>query len=227
MQIHILSLFPEYFSGPFDVSIVKRARENGFLDVHLVDIRDFADNKHGKVDDRPFGGGPGMVLMPHPVVSALRSVRREGSHVVYLSPQGTVLNAAKCAELSRREHLILLCGHYEGIDQRVLESCVDEEISIGDFVLTSGCPAAALLLDAVIRFIPGVIGHPDAVEQDSFQQQGMFDCPHYTRPEEFEGKRVPEILLSGHHKNIAAWRSEQAIEKTARVRPDLVTGKCV
>lgn len=221
MLIDIISLFPEYFQGPFDVSIVKRARQKGIIDLRLTDLRDFADNKHRKVDDRPFGGGPGMVLMPQPVVSAIRSRKRENSHVVYLSPQGSKLNAAKCAELAQKEHLILLCGHYEGVDERVIESEVHEEISIGDYVLTNGCVAAIVLLDATIRFLPGVIGHPDAVEQDSFQH-GMFDAPHYTRPEVFEGREVPQILRGGNHAAIDQWRKQEAKKKTGRVRPELV-----
>ncbi len=222
MEIDILSLFPDYFRGPFDVSMLKRAREAGLLEIRQTDIRDFAENKHGRVDDRPFGGGPGMVLCPAPVAKAIRSVRRPHSHVVYLSPQGSLLTAAKCQELAGKEHLILLCGHYEGIDERVLQKEVDEEISIGDYVLTNGCVAAIVLIDAMARFIPGVIGHPDAVNEDSFQEEGIFDSPHYTRPENFEGIEVPAVLLGGHHAEIRKWRKAQAVEKTRRVRPDLL-----
>lgn len=220
-QFDILSLFPGYFSGPFDESIIKRARNKGLIDINLVDMRLFADDKHRKVDDRPYGGGPGMVLMPDPVSKAIRSVRRPGAKVIYLSPQGPLLTAKKCRELAQCEQLILLCGHYEGIDQRVLESDVDEEISIGDYVLTNGCLAAIVLLDAVVRFIPGVLGHEDAATEDSFEK-GILDCPHYTRPEVFEGKPVPEVLRSGNHKNIAHWRRLKALEKTQSVRPDLL-----
>ncbi len=224
MEIEILSLFPEYFRGPFDVSMLRRARDAGFLEIRHTDIRDFAESKHGRVDDRPFGGGPGMVLQPGPVVRAIRSVRKERSRVIYLSPQGALLTAAKCQELSLSEHLILLCGHYEGIDERAIEMEVDEEISIGDYVLTSGCAPAIVLIDAMARFIPGVIGHPDAVSEDSFQE-GIFDSPHYTRPENFEGKEVPSVLLGGNHAEIRKWRKAQAIEKTRRVRPDLFLGE--
>ncbi|HSX26381.1 MAG TPA: tRNA (guanosine(37)-N1)-methyltransferase TrmD [Chlamydiales bacterium] len=220
MIVDLLSLFPEYFRGPFDVSMMKRARESGLLEIRHTDIRDFAENKHRRVDERPFGGGPGMVLCPGPVVKAIRSVKKPNSHVVYLSPQGKVLTAAKCQELAQKEHLVLLCGHYEGIDERVLQSDIDEEISIGDYVLTNGCAAAIVLVDAVMRFIPGVIGHPDAVWEDSFQE-GIFDAPHYTRPEVFEGIEVPAVLREGHHAKIEAWRKEEAIKKTRRVRPDL------
>lgn len=224
MRFDILSLFPEYFQGPFDVSIVKRAIQNGLIQIRQTDIRDFSENRHRKVDDRPFGGGPGMVLCPDPVVKAIRSVKEESSHVVYLSPQGTRLTAAKCKEFAQKEHLILLCGHYEGIDERVLIKEVHEEISIGDYVLTNGCAAAIVLLDAVIRFIPGVIGHPDAVQQDSFEQ-GVFDGPHFTRPEIFEGMEVPFVLRQGHHAEIEKWRRAEALKKTARVRPELVKGE--
>ncbi len=223
MKFDILSLFPEYFAGPFDVSMVKRARESGSIELNLINIRDFAPGKHKRVDERPFGGGPGMVLAPQPVADAIRSVKTDRSRVVYLSPQGRLLNAKKCEELSRYEHLILLCGHYEGIDERVLQKEVDEEISIGDYVLTNGCVAAIVLVDAVMRFVPGVIGHPDAVHQDSFQN-GIFDAPHYTRPEEFEGMGVPEVLRNGNHSQIQRWRHEQALNKTGRVRPELLEG---
>lgn len=224
MELDILSLFPEYFRGPFDVSMLKRATDAGHLEIRHTDIRMFAENKHSRVDDRPFGGGPGMVLCPGPVVRAIRSVRKEKSHVVYLSPQGSLLTAAKAQELASKQHLILLCGHYEGVDERVLEAEVDEEISIGDYVLTNGCAAAIVLIDAMARFIPGVIGHPDAVQEDSFQD-GAFDSPHYTRPEIFEGMQVPAVLLGGNHAEIRKWRKAQALEKTRRVRPDLLLGE--
>ncbi len=224
MRFDLLSLFPEYFQGPFDASIIKRARERGLIGIRLVDIRSFSHERHQKVDDRPFGGGPGMVLMPDPVVAAVRSCRTERSRVIYLSPQGTPLTAARCAQLATEEHLILLCGHYEGIDERALELEVDEEISIGDYVLSNGCAAAIVLVDAVSRFIPGVIGHPDAAREDSFQE-GIFDAPHYTRPEVFEGLAVPDVLRSGNHAAIAKWRHEQARLKTARVRPELLSSK--
>ena len=221
MKIDILSLFPEYFKGPFDETIIGQARKKGLLDINLIDIREFADNRYRRVDDRPYGGGPGMVLMPQPVTQAIRTVKKPNARVVYLSPQGTLLTAGKCRQLAAYEHLILLCGHYEGVDERALESDVDEEISIGDYVLTNGCLAAIVLLDAVVRFVPGVLGHESAANEDSFET-GIFDCPHYTRPEVFEGKAVPEVLVSGNHKKIAEWRREKALEKTRRVRPDLI-----
>jgi len=220
MRVDILSLFPHYFSGPFGVSILKRAREKGLLDINLIDIRDFAENKHSKVDDRPFGGGPGMVLTPGPVIRAIDSVRQEYSHVIYLSPQGSLLNAAKGREIAQYEHLILLCGHYEGIDQRALDLRVNEEISIGDYILTNGCISSIVLVDVVSRFIPGVLGHPEAAQKDSLEN-GLFEGPMYTRPESFEGKKVPDILRDGHHAKIEDWRSKRGAEKTKMIRPDL------
>lgn len=205
--------------------MLKRAILAGQISIRHTNIRNFAENKHGRVDDRPFGGGPGMVLCPGPVARAVRSVRKDKSHVIYLSPQGEKLTAAKCEVLAKNEHLILLCGHYEGVDERVLEKEVDEEISIGDYVLTNGCVAAVVLIDAVSRFIPGVIGHPEAVQEDSFQGEG-FDSPHYTRPEDFEGHKVPAVLLGGNHAEIKKWRKAEAKKKTRRVRPDLLGEYC-
>ncbi len=221
MSIDILSLFPGYFNGPFNESIVKRAVEKGLVKIQLTDIRDFADNRYKKVDDRPYGGGPGMVLMPQPVTAAIRNVKREESRVIYLSPQGRRLNNELCRELALEKHLILLCGHYEGIDQRALDLEVDEEISIGDYVLTNGCLAAIVLVDSVIRFIPGVLGHALSAEEDSFEN-GRLDCSHFTYPKVFEGLAVPKVLLSGHHQEIEKWRREQALRKTEKMRPDLL-----
>lgn len=221
MKIDILSLFPEYFKGPFDESIIGLARKKGIIEINLIDMRDFADNRYRRVDDRPYGGGPGMVLMPQPVTKAIRQVRSLNSHVVYLSPQGALLDAAKSRQMASYEHLILLCGHYEGIDERALRSDVDEEVSIGDYVLTNGCLPAIVLVDALVRFVPGVLGHESAASEDSFEA-GIFDCPHYTRPEIFEGQSVPEELRSGNHKKIKEWRHQQALEKTRRERPDLI-----
>jgi tRNA (guanine37-N1)-methyltransferase len=219
----LLSLFPTYFKGPFDESIIKRARQQELIAINLLDIRDFADNKHRKVDDRPYGGGPGMVIMAPPLAAAIRSVKAPGAKVIYLSPQGAPLTAAKCQQLAAEEHLILVCGHYEGIDERIVEHLVDEEISIGDYVLTNGCLAAIVLLDAVVRFVPGVLGHELAAVEDSFSGGGILDCPHYTRPVEFEGHAVPPVLLSGNHREIAAWRRSQAEAKTKSQRPDLLS----
>lgn len=220
MKIEILSLFPEYFAGPFDESILKRARERGILEIHHTQIRDFAEDKHRKVDDRPYGGGPGMVLKPEPICKAIEHVRRDDSFVICLSPQGEMLTAGLCRKLSKKNHLILLCGHYEGIDERVITTQVDKEISIGDYVLTNGALPAIVLIDAMARFIPGVIGHEEAANEDSFEN-GLFDCPHYTRPEIYKGIRVPEVLLNGNHKEIADWRKNAALAKTMKKRPDL------
>jgi tRNA (guanine37-N1)-methyltransferase len=221
MLIDILSLFPDYFQGPFEVSILKKAVEKGLIDIRLTDVRNFAEGKHRKVDDRPYGGGPGMVLMPRPMSRAIQSVETAASHVVYLSPQGKLLDAAMCRRLAGETHLILVCGHYEGIDQRVIDREVDEEISIGDYVLTNGCLASIVLVDAVSRFIPGVLGHEEAAHLDSFEN-GVFEGPVYTRPEEFEGVSVPDVLLSGNHAEIEKWREEKGLEKTQRVRPELL-----
>ncbi|MEM8727418.1 MAG: tRNA (guanosine(37)-N1)-methyltransferase TrmD [Chlamydiota bacterium] len=220
-RFDILSLFPEYFEGPFNVSMIKAAREKGILKINPVNMRDFSSGRYGRIDDRPYGGGPGMVLMAEPVTKAIRSVKSKRSHVVYLTPQGKPLSAKRCDGLAKKDHLIILCGHYEGIDERVVLSEVDEEISIGDYVLTSGCPAAIVLVDSIARFIPGVIGNEDAVRQDSFEN-GIFDAPTFTRPPLFEEMEVPTVLQNGNHAEIKAWREKTAREKTERVRPDLI-----
>jgi tRNA (guanine37-N1)-methyltransferase len=219
MRIDILSLFPSYFKSPFDESIIKRAQNAGHVRIELTDIRDFAEDKFRRVDDRPYGGGPGMVLMPGPTINAIRHVKNNDSHVVYLSPQGKPLTAKKCRELASQKHLILLCGHYEGVDERVLNE-VDEEISIGDYVLTNGCIAAIVLVDSVVRLLPGVLGHSEAAEQDSFEGV-IFDHPHYTRPVNFEGISVPEVLQKGNHEEIAKWRYHKSLHKTYDIRPEL------
>jgi tRNA (guanine37-N1)-methyltransferase len=220
MHIDILSLFPEYFESPFKVSILKRAIDKGLINIRQLNIRDFSKDKHKKVDDRPFGGGPGMVMTAQPIVDAISSIKKKKSHVVCLSPQGKLLNAKTCQRLSKKSHLILLCGHYEGIDERVIQTHVDEEISIGDYVLTNGCLSSIVLIDAIARFIPEVLGNPDAVNKDSFEQI-IFDSPQYTRPDIFEGTAIPEVLKNGNHAEIESWRLQQGLKKTRRVRPDL------
>jgi len=220
MKIHILSLFPEYFQGPFDVSIVKRARDKGILSIEQVNIRDFSKDEHKRVDDTPYGGGSGMVMLAQPIVDAIRSVRKENTHVIYLSAQGQVLNAQKCEELSKEEHLVLLCGHYEGIDERVILSEVDEELSIGSYVLTCGCPAAIVLVDSVMRYLPKALGNAEAVLYES-HQNGLLEGPQYTRPLEYEGIKVPDVLLGGHHEKIKQWRLQEGLKKTKKMRPDL------
>jgi tRNA (guanine37-N1)-methyltransferase len=226
MRFDILSLFPDYFRGPFDESILRRASEKGALEIAQVDIRDFAEGKHRQVDDRPYGGGPGMVMMAEPVVKAIQSVKKPQSRVVYLSPQGAPLNAKKCKDLASYDHLVLLCGHYEGIDQRVLDNEIDEEISVGDYVLTNGCLAAIVLVDAVSRFVPGVIGHDHSAMEDSFED-GILDWPHYTRPRSYNGAVVPQVLLDGSHRDIDEWRLAVALEKTKSRRPDLFLQHCL
>lgn len=221
MKIDVLSLFPNYFKGPFDESIIKRAIESGILNINNIDIRNFCVGKHRQADDRPYGGGPGMVMMVEPVVKAIRSCKSTLSQTIYLSPQGKPLTPQLAKALATQEHLILLCGHYEGIDQRVIESEVDLEISIGDYVLTNGCLAACVLIDVMARFIPGVLGDQQSQEQDSFEN-GQLDHPHYTRPQVFEGKSVPEILISGDHKKINEWRERAAAAQTLYKRPDLI-----
>jgi len=220
MQIDIVSLFPEFFNGPFDVSILKRAKEKKIIDIRLLNIRDFSNDKHKKVDERPFGGGPGMVLTCQPLIDSIRSVKKDNSHVIYLSPQGKPLKANMCERLAKKEHLILVCGHYEGIDQRIIDKEIDEEISIGDYVLTNGCIAAVVLVDAVARFIPEVLGNLEASFLDTFSKD-MFEGPQYTRPEVFEGLKVSEIYRSGNHLEIEKERKAQALLKMKKNRPDL------
>lgn len=220
MEIDILSLFPKYFIGPFEVSIIKRAIDNNLVKIRLKDIRDYSIDKHRKVDDRPFGGGPGMVLSPQPVSDAIRDVKKENSHVIYLSAQGRKFDAEKAKELSTYEHLVFLCGHYEGIDERIIQKEIDEEISIGDYILTNGCLPAIVVIDAILRFIPGVLGNPLAAEKDSFND-GLLEGPHYTRPENWEGETVPSVLLNGNHAEIEKYRLKMGLNKTKLMRPDL------
>ncbi len=221
MHIEVLSLFPSYIEGPLRESILRRAIQNGVLRISNVDIRTFSTRTDFRVDDRPFGGGPGMVMMAEPVVAAIRACRTPASRVVYLSPQGQKLTPQLAKELASVEHLLLLCGHYEGIDQRAIDAEVDQEISIGDYVLTNGCLAALVLIDVVARFIPGVLGHEAAAAEDSFEK-GLFDHPHYTQPRVFEGRKVPEVLLSGDHEKISHWRRTEALIRTTACRPELV-----
>ena len=228
MQIDILTLFPEVLESPLRASILGRAIEAKLLDVRRHQLRDWAEDKHRVVDDAPYGGGGGMVMKPDVVVRAVRAVRgtlgEAGANtpVIYLSPQGELLNARLAGELAALPGMILLCGNYEGIDERAIELVVDREISIGDYVLTGGELAAAVLVNAVARKIPGVLGNDASAANDSFED-GMLDYPHYTRPEVFEGLRVPEVLLGGHHAKIEEWRRAEAKKRTAARRPDLQT----
>ena len=220
MQFDVLTLFPEMFSI-LDESIIGRAKKNKQIDINLVNIRDFSENKHNKVDDTPYGGGAGMVMMPDVVYRAYESLNnKDNAKVIYMSPQGKTLNQKKVVELSKENHLIILCGHYEGIDQRVLDKIVDEEISIGDYVLTGGELPAMVLIDSVSRYVEGVLSD-DSIKEESFSN-GLLEYPQYTRPEVFEGMKVPEILLSGNHQRIDEWRKEQSLEITKKKRPDLL-----
>ncbi len=221
MRVDILSLFPGYFDGPLNESILMQAQKKELLNVNLVDIRDFAEDKHRKVDDKVYGGGPGMVMKPEPTVKALRSVKKPSSRTIFMSPQGKPLTAKSCRRLATYDHIVILCGHYEGVDQRIIDAEVDEEISIGDFVLTNGCLAALVVLDGMARFITGVVGNPEAVDEETFEN-GLFDYPLYTRPETFEGMEVPSVLKSGNHAEITKWRRMKALEKTLTTRPDLL-----
>ena len=226
MRFDILTLFPAICEGPLGESMLKRAREAGLIDVHIHNLRKWAPGKHAVTDDTPYGGGQGMVMKCEPVFAAVEELKAEkDARVIYLSPSGRRLDHGVAMELAKLHetggHLILLCGHYEGIDQRIIDHLVDEEISIGDYVLTNGAIAAAVLVDAVARRIPGVLGDENSAAEDSFAH-GMLEGPQYTRPVEFRGWKVPDVLLSGHHGEIAKWRKGKALEKTRQVRPDLL-----
>ena len=219
MKFDVLTLFPEMFSA-VKQSILGKAIEKGLININLINIRDFSKNKHKKVDDTPYGGGAGMVIRPDVVYDAYRSVYDENAKVIYLTPQGKTLNQKIVEDLSKEKHLILLCGHYEGIDQRVIDKIVDEEISIGDYVLTGGEIPAMVLIDSVSRYVEGVLSQ-ESIKEESFSNS-LLEYPQYTRPEIFEGEKVPEVLLSGHHGNIDNWRKEQSIKITKQKRPDLL-----
>ena len=224
MRIDILTLFPGFFAGPLDESIVKRAREAGVLDIRVHNIRDWAEGKHRVCDDYPFGGGPGMVMKPEPLVHAIEGVQamaEDRGPVVLLTPQGRVLDQCLVRELAAERRLMLLCGHYEGVDERVVELAITHEISIGDYILSGGEPAALVVLDAVARLVPGVVGSCESLVEES-HSAGLLEYPQYTRPAAFRGLRAPDILLSGHHAEIARWRRQQRLLRTARRRPDLL-----
>ena len=221
MRIDILSLFPQITDAALNESIMKRAQEAGLLDFHSHNIRDWARDKHHTVDDTPYGGGPGMVMKCEPIFEAVEALRTTESRVVFMSPSGRKLTHRVAEEYSHFAHIIILCGHYEGIDQRVIDRLVQDEICIGDFVLTNGAIAAVVFVDAVVRLIPGVLGDKQSAHEESFVT-GLLEGPHYTRPVEFRGWRVPDVLLSGNHGAVAEWRRQQALEKTRRVRPDLL-----
>ncbi|HEX6030912.1 MAG TPA: tRNA (guanosine(37)-N1)-methyltransferase TrmD [Tepidiformaceae bacterium] len=225
LRVDVLTLFPDAFRGPLDVSIIKRAREAGLLDLHLHDIREHATDRHRTVDDYPFGGAQGMVMRVDVLVPALehvQSLAEPAGYVIYMSPQGELLNDGMVRELAEHERLVLVCGRYEGVDERFVEHCVDRQISIGDYVLTGGELPAMVLIDAVARHIPGALGDETSPEEESFAD-GLLEHPQYTRPAEYRGWTVPEVLLSGHHANIEKWKKEQRLERTRERRPDLLS----
>jgi tRNA (guanine37-N1)-methyltransferase len=233
MKIDVLTIFPEFFGQVFDFGIIRRARRGNIVEINVHDIREFATDKHKMVDDRPFGGGDGMVLKAEPIFLAVesmlgtsdRNLYPKGAKVVLLSPQGRPFQQSVASELSEQvEHLVLICGRYEGVDERVNETLVNEEISIGDYVLSGGEPAAIVVVDSIIRLLPEALGSETSAGNDSFSN-GLLDCPHYTRPAEFRGMKVPDVLLNGNHAEIEKWRREMALEKTRSVRRDLLTGE--
>lgn len=223
MKIQILTIFPEVCRAVLGESILKRAQEKRLVELEAADLRDWTTDRHRSTDDAPYGGGPGMVMTIEPIDKALAALRTPEARVIFLSPQGRRFSHKVAEELARERHLILLCGHYEGVDQRVSDHLVDDEISIGDYVLTSGVLPALVITDAVVRLIPGVLGDIQSAQQDSFVS-GQLDHPHYTRPENYRGWEVPGVLLSGNHAAIGKWRAEQAAEATRRKRPDLSSG---
>ena len=219
MKVDVICLFPGMFQGPLDESIIQRARSEGKIEINLINLREFTHDKHHTVDDRPFGGGPGMVLKPEPLFEAVDSLKEKGSKVLMMSPSGRRFDQKLAQSFSKLSHIILICRHYEGIDARV-ESLVDQVISIGDFVLTNGAIPALAVIDSVVRLIPGVLGDDQSSIEESFSS-GMLEYPQYTRPASFRGMEVPEVLLSGNHAEIAKWRKQKAIERTRAFRPDL------
>ena len=229
LRVDIITIFPDFFREAFDYGIIRRARAAGLVEIKAHDLRSWTSDKHHVVDDRPFGGGDGMVLKAEPIFAAVESLvganRREqvpgGKRVVLLSPQGRTLNQSLAADFAACQQLVLICGRYEGVDERVAEALVTDEVSIGDYVLSGGEPAALVVVDAAIRLLPGALGSETSATTESFSD-GLLDCPHYTRPTEFEGMSVPEVLLTGHHAEIARWRREAALAKTRRNRPDLL-----
>jgi tRNA (guanine37-N1)-methyltransferase len=221
MKIDVLTLFPEMFAGPLDVSIIKRARAGGILDLRIHNLRDHTHDRHKTVDDKPFGGGPGMVLKPEPIFEAVEALADEKTHVILVTPVGRTFSQAIARELMHYEHLLFICGSYEGFDERVREALADDELSIGDYVLTNGGLAAMVVIDAVTRLLPGALGDDESARDESFSQ-GLLEYPHYTRPAEFRGMKVPEVLLSGNHAEIQKWRQEQAKLRTKLRRPDLL-----
>jgi len=221
MKIDVLTLFPAMFAGPLDESIVKRARAEGLLDLAIHNLRDYAHDRHRTVDDKPFGGGPGMLLKPEPIFEAVEKLSREKTRLILLTPAGRKFNHSIARELARQEHLLLVCGSYEGFDERVREALANDELSIGDYVLTNGALPAMVIVDAVTRLLPGALGDDQSAHDESFSC-GLLEYPQYTRPAEFRGMRVPEVLLAGNHAEIEKWRLEQAKQRTKERRRDLL-----
>lgn len=221
MKIDVLTLFPGMFAGPLDESIIQRARERGILELTIHNLRDYTHDRHKTVDDRPFGGGPGMVLKPEPVFEAVEALAKEGTRVILLGPSGRKFQQEIARDLAERKHLLLVCGNYEGFDERIREGLAHDELSIGDYVLTNGALPAMVIIDVVARLLPGVLGDEESAKEESFSA-GLLEYPHYTRPAEFRGMKVPDVLLSGHHAEIAKWRHRQALERTREKRPDLM-----
>ena len=221
MKIDILTLFPKMFKGPFDESIIKRAQKKGLIEIQAHDLRKWTKDKRKTVDDRPFGGGVGMILMVEPIYKALRDLKNKNSKVILMDPRGRTFNQKIAGNLAKEKHLIFICGHYEGVDERVKKHLVDEEISIGDYVLTGGELPAMIIIDTLIRQIPGVLIKPEASSKESFSEN-LLEYPQYTRPANFKGWKIPEVLLSGNHRQIAEWRKKKALELTKKRRPDLL-----
>jgi tRNA (guanine37-N1)-methyltransferase len=225
---HVLTIFPEFFQGPFEHGVIQRARETGAVDIRIHNLRDWTHDRHKTVDDRPFGGGEGMLLKPEPLFLAVDSILPKPGKIVLLSAQGRLFDQKVANDFSRLPELLLICGRYEGVDERVAQHLADEELSIGNYVLSGGELAAAVVIDSVARLLPGVLGNESSAVFESFQDTGhagaMLDCPQYTRPAAFRGWKVPEVLLSGNHEEIRRWRQRAALEKTARLRPDLLEG---
>ena len=221
MKVDVLTLFPAMFAGPLDESIIKRARAAGLLELRIHNLRDYAHDRHKTVDDRPFGGGPGMLLKPEPIFEAVETLARENTRVVLLSPAGRQFNQGIARELAAQEDLMLITGHYEGFDERIRQELADDELSIGDYVLTNGALPAMVIIDTVARLLPGVLGDDQSAHDESFSA-GLLEYPQYTRPAEFRGMKVPEVLLSGNHAEIARWRAEQSRTVTQQRRPDLL-----
>ncbi len=221
MKIDIITIFPEIFFGPFSQSIVNRAIKEKIVDINIINLRDFTSDKRKSVDDKPYGGGPGMLMTPEPIFKAVKSLKKENSHIILTTPQGQQFSQKKAVQLVKREHIIFICGHYEGVDERIRTELVDEEISIGDYILTSGNLPAMVITDAVVRLLPNALGSEESSVEESFSN-GLLEYPQFTRPEVYKNLEVPKVLLSGNHAQIADWRKKEAIKRTSERRPDLI-----